>query len=138
MKRLLCIFGAAAMAAAIGAPAMAQESGKTIVEHRGNVTTEIQFEPAGTNDLNVQQLRDFETVKQNDPALAKELARRPKLIERDSFVRQHPALQAYLDKYPNARADIEENPGNYLTPVKGSTWNSHTIPGIAMDHGEGQ
>ncbi len=135
MKRLPCIFGAAVMAAAIGAPAMAQQSGNTIVEHRGNVTTEIQFEPAGTSDLNIQQLRDFQNVKQNDPVVAKELARKPSLIERGSFVRQHAALQAFLDKYPDARAEIEQNPGDYLTPVKGSTWNSHTVPGIAMDHG---
>ena len=135
MKRLLCIFGAAAMAAAIGAPAMAQESGKTMVEHRGNVTTEIQFEPAGTSGLNIQQLRDFQNVKQNDPAVAKELARKPSLVERDSFVRQHPALRAFLGKYPDARADIAQNPGNYLTPVKGSTWSSHTVSGITMDPG---
>jgi hypothetical protein len=116
MKSLLCLFGAAAMAAAFASPAMAQQS-KTITETHGNTTSEIEFQPAGTNGLNLQRLRDFGSVKGSDPALAKELARKPSLVKDDGFVRKHPALQAFLEKYPDARDDIEENPGNYLTPV---------------------
>ena len=41
----------------------------------------------------------------------------------DGFVNQHPALRQYFEQFPNAREDIVANPGNYLTPVSGSSWS---------------
>jgi hypothetical protein len=133
MRRILSLFAAATIAAAFAMPALAQEAGKTIVEKHGNVTTEIQFEPAGTRDLNLEMLRSFSQVKQDDPKLATELARRPELVENDGFVAKHAALQAFLEKYPQARQQIEDSPGNFLTPVNGSRWATHTAAGIDMN-----
>ena len=98
------------------------------------VTTDIQFQPASTaHDLNTQMLRDFENVKQQDPAIAHEIARNPNAVGNASFVAKHPALQAFLEKYPNARNEIIESPGNFVTPVSGSKWNSHEVAGIPRD-----
>ena len=47
--------------------------------------------------------------------------------------RKHPALQAFLVKYPAARDEIVESPGNFVTPVAGSKWNSHEAAGIPRD-----
>ncbi len=35
----------------------------------------------------------------------------------------HPALQQFLDNYPSAPDEIQANPGNYVVPLLGSTWN---------------
>jgi hypothetical protein len=97
-------------------------------------TTDIEFEPASTaNDLNTQMLRDFQNVKQDDPRVGPEIARNPKVVENASFVGKHPALQAFLEKYPNARDEIVDSPGNFVTPVNGSKWNSHEAAGIPRD-----
>ncbi len=133
MKPILSLFAAAAMTAVFALPAPAQDSSRTIVEKHGNVTTEIEFQPAGTKDLNLEMLRAFSQVKQDDPKVAGALARNPELIANDGFVTKHPALQAYLEKYPQARQQIEDSPGNFLTPVNGSKWATHTAAGIDMN-----
>jgi hypothetical protein len=98
------------------------------------VTTEIEFQPASTaHDLNVQMLRDFENVKQSDPGIGSDIARRPELVENDGYVRRHPALQAFLARHPNARNEIIDSPGNFVTPVAESRWNSHEVAGIPRD-----
>ena len=98
------------------------------------VTTEIDFLPASTaNDLNVAMLRDFESVKQEDRSVATEIARNPNVVENAVYVGKHPALQAFLEKYPDARNEIIESPGNFVTPVSGSKWNSHEVAGIPRD-----
>jgi hypothetical protein len=97
-------------------------------------STEIDFLPAGTaNDLNVQMLRDFGNVKQTDPKVATDVARNPEVVASASYVTKHPALQAFLLKYPDARDEIVNNPGNFVTPVPGSKWNSHEAAGIPRD-----
>jgi hypothetical protein len=98
------------------------------------VTTEIEFQPAATaNDINVQMLRDFENVKQGDRKVASDIARSPEVVENASYVAKHPALQAFLEKYPDVRAEIVENPGNFVTPVAGSKWASREAAGIPRD-----
>ena len=98
------------------------------------VTTEIDFLPASTaNDLNVQMLRDFGNVKQSDPKVATDIARNPEVVANSGYVSKHPSLHAFLEKYPDARNEIVSNPGNFVTPVAGSKWNSHEAAGIPRD-----
>jgi len=151
MKRLLSPIITAAMSAALAlaavtAAALAQQS-TTVTQQtvtqttttsnpppKAIVTTEIEFQPAATaNDLNVQMLRDFGTVKQNDPKVATDIARNPEVVKNGDYVAKHPALQAFVEKYPAARDEIAENPGNFVTPVAGSKWNSHEAAGIPRD-----
>jgi hypothetical protein len=97
-------------------------------------STEIDFLPASTaKDINVQMLRDFGNVKQADPKIATDIARNPAVVDNAGYVGQHPSLQAFLAKYPNARQEIASNPGNFVTPVAGSKWNSHEAAGIPRD-----
>ena len=120
-------------------PAFAQQSTtltETTVTTRVpvRVDSEIDFMPASSaNDLNTRMLRDFEIVKNQDPAVATEIARNPSRAGDQAWVMRHPALQAFIDKYPNARAELQDNPGNFVTPVNGSTWNSHEVAGIPRD-----
>ncbi len=114
MRNIVHLFVIAAIAAAFASPALAQDTGSTVVEKRGDTSTEIDFAPAGTADLDLQMLRDFSGVKQDDPAVAQALASTPSLVESREFVQKHPGLQAFLDKYPDARHQLETNPGNFL------------------------
>jgi hypothetical protein len=101
-------------------PALAQESTVLGVVQNGNRT--ITFERSNVG-LNLDQLSAFGQVTANDPALARKLARNPSLVNDEGFVNQHPALQQYFEKFPDAREDIVANPGNFLTPVSGSSWS---------------
>jgi hypothetical protein len=146
VKPLLSPLTAAAISAALTfavTPAIAQQS--TVTERTVTdttvttrvpvrVDTEIDFLPASSaNDLNTRMLRDFEIVKEQDPAVATDIARNPSRAGDQAYVMRHPALQAFMDKYPNARDELQDNPGNFVTPVNGSTWNSHEVAGIPRD-----
>jgi hypothetical protein len=97
-------------------------------------TTEIQFQPASTaDDINMQMLHDFGEVKQTDHKVATDIARHPEVVDNASYVAKHPALQAFLEKYPDAHQQIVDSPGNFVTPVNGSKWNSHEAAGIPRD-----
>jgi hypothetical protein len=112
---------------------------QTVVEKKATtpppkVTTELDFMPASTaNDINVQMLRDFGNVKQSDPKVAVDIARNPEIVENTGYVGKHPSLQAFLQKYPAASNEIVSSPGNFVTPVAGSKWNSHEAAGIPRE-----
>jgi hypothetical protein len=133
VKKTFYVFVVAAIVASFGSPALAQDTGQVIVEKHGNTTTETEFKPAGTTNLNIQMLKDFSSVKQNDPAVAPQLASNPSLVENQDFVQKHPTLQAFLDKYPDARHELATNPGNFMPPAPGSKWASHEASGIPRD-----
>jgi len=133
MRNTLYLFAIAAIVATFASPTLAQDTGRVIVEKHGNTTTETEFKPAGTTDLNIQMLKDFSSVKQNDPAVAPQLANNPSLVENQDFLQKHPSLQAFLDKYPDARHELETNPGNFMPPAPGSKGASHEASGIPRD-----
>jgi hypothetical protein len=81
----------------------------------------------GNANVDTGELRAFQNAKVADTSLAPQLAKNPKLIASESYVSQHPELQHFLGQYPNAREDIQRNPGNFLVPVKGSTWNASVV-----------
>jgi len=128
MNRLVYVFGTLGIVAMMSVPAFAQDASPSVtgVVQHGNTT--IVFERSNA-DLNLDQLDAFNQVAASDPAMATKLARNPSLVNNEGFVGKHPALQQYLEKYPDAREDIAANPGNYLTPVSGSAW-SHAAPGL--------
>jgi hypothetical protein len=123
MKRLSYVFAIVAIGTLASIPLCAQDSPSSQVlgvVQRGNTT--IVFERSNA-DLNLDQLSAFSQLVSSDPALTARLAKNPSLVNSDNFVSKHPALQQYLEKYPDAREDIVANPGNYLTPVNGSSWS---------------
>ena len=90
--------------------------------------------PASTaNDINVQMLRDFESVKRRDPRSRSTSRATRKSSMNSGYVRTHPSLQAFLANTRAARNEIVSSPGNFVTPVAGSKWNSHEAAGIPRD-----
>jgi hypothetical protein len=133
MRSTLYLFAIAAIAAMFASPTLAQDTGPVVVEKHGNTTIETEFKPAGTTNLNIQMLKDFSILKQNDPEVAPQLAKNPSLVENQAFLQKNPDLQAFLAKYPDARHELETNPGNFMPPVAGSKWASHEAAGISLD-----
>ena len=130
MRDTYYILAIAAMVATVASPTFAQDTGRAIIEKHGNMTTETEFQPAGTSNLDIQMLKDFSSVKRSDPAVAPKLASDPSLVENQGFLQKHPTLQAFLEKYPDARHEMETNPGNFVQPQPGSKWASHEAAGI--------
>jgi hypothetical protein len=124
MKAFVCAICATAIIVALSSfPAFAQESSSgTVLGVVQNGNRTIIFERSNAN-LNLDQLSAFGQLTASDPALANKLARNPSLVNDEGLVRRNPALQQYFENYPNAREDIAANPGNYLTPVNGSSWS---------------
>src|SRR5215469_8530073 len=120
MKAFVYAIVAATIAALVCFPALAQESKILGMVQNGNRTIIFERSNAG---LNLDQLSAFGQLTADDPALARKLARNPSLVNDEGFVNQHPALKQYFEQFPNAREDIAAHPGNYLTPVSGSSWS---------------
>ncbi len=133
MRNTLHLLAIVAIVATFASPTLAQDTGRVVVEKHGNTTTETEFKPAGTTNLNIQMLKDFASVKQTDPAVAPQLANNPSLVENQDFVQKHPSLQAFLEKYPDARHELETNPGNFMPLAPGSTSANHEFSGIPRD-----
>lgn len=111
------------IAALMSFPALAQDpSSATVLGTVQNGNRTIIFERSNAG-LNLDKLSAFGQLTASDPALARKLARNPSLVNDDGFVNQHPALRQYFEQFPDAREDIVANPGNYLTPVSGSSWS---------------
>jgi hypothetical protein len=90
--------------------------------------TEVTLEAErGSANLNTDELRAFQNATSADASIAPQLAKNPNLIASESYVSQHAALQQFLGQYPKAREDIQTNPGNFLVPTRGSTWNASVV-----------
>jgi hypothetical protein len=123
MKRFACACEIVGILVLVAIPAYPQDSPSSQVlgkVQQGNTTIVFERSNAG---LNLEQLSAFGDLASSNPALTTKLARNPSLVNNDRFVSKYPALQQFLEKYPSARDDIVANPGNYLTPVNGSSWS---------------
>ncbi|MGH7779439.1 MAG: hypothetical protein ACREQR_06405 [Candidatus Binataceae bacterium] len=129
MKRIYSLLTGAVIIGALAVPAFAQDSSSAVttgVVRNGNTTIVFQRTNKG---LNLDELKAFSKIAKDDPALAAKIARNPQIVANDSFVGKHPALQQFLTQYPSARDDIQNNPGNFVTPVNGSSFQ-HALPGL--------
>jgi hypothetical protein len=86
----------------LGAPANAQSA-----PTRNNA-------PVQDNDTTRQELASFDQFLDGHPELAGQLRKDPSLVNSDEFVKQHPALQTYLQDHPAVREEIKENPKAFM------------------------
>ncbi len=130
MKTILSVLAGVILSGAIALSAFAQNANDTVGMRQWTKSdgTQVTLEAKrGSANVDVGELRAFQNAKGADPSIAPQLAKNPKLIASSSYVRQHPELRHFLVQYPNAREDIQRNPGNFLVPVKGSTWNASVV-----------
>lgn len=68
----------------------------------------------GTAQVSEQDLDAFDAFLESHTATARLLSRNPDLINDRRFVRQHPALQEWLDNHPRIARKIENDPDAFL------------------------
>ena len=130
MKTVPSILAGVILSFAFAVSAVAQSENDTVGIRQWSKPdgTQVTLEAKrGSANVDTGELRAFQNAKVANTSLAPQLARNPKLIASESYVSQHPALQHFLGQYPKAREDIQRNPGNFLVPVKGSTWNASVV-----------
>ncbi|MBV8054523.1 MAG: hypothetical protein JO071_04700 [Deltaproteobacteria bacterium] len=98
--------------AQVAAAVAQEETSSDTVIHRGN--TNIFFENAGTSGLASVRYQAFDQFASEHPRIAEALARNPRLIENESYIKSHPALADFLRTHYDVSSDFAENPGNYV------------------------
>jgi hypothetical protein len=130
MKAVFSVLAGAILSFGLAVSGFAQNANGTVGTSRWTKPdgTQVTLEAKrGNANVDAGELRAFQNAKVADTSLAPQLARNPRLIASESYVNQHPELQHFLGRYPSAREDIQRNPGNFLVPVKGSTWNASVV-----------
>jgi len=132
MKAIACALVTAAIGVTLASAGLAAQGTIVIPASGGKPEITIVYEP-GTANLNLDELRAFDAAQHADPAIANQLAISPGLVAKAAYVEKHPALQHFLESYPSAREEIQANPGNYVVPLPGSTWNRSVFRDASSD-----
>jgi hypothetical protein len=70
--------------------------------------------PAQDNDINHQELANFDRFLDSHREIAEQLRKDPSLVNNQEFVKNHPALQTYLQEHPGVRGAIKDNPNAFM------------------------
>ncbi|HKN01246.1 MAG TPA: hypothetical protein VJX23_12080 [Candidatus Binataceae bacterium] len=111
MKGSISFSAAILMAAVLSTPALAQQVQPRVM-HNGNV--DIVFEGATNSDLNIDQYKAFDQFESAHPDIIRQLRMRPKLVDSQKYLTNHPQLAQFMSEHPDWKADFVKNPGNYL------------------------
>ncbi len=65
-------------------------------------------------DVTRGEVASFEQFLDRHPDLDRQLAANPSLINSPQFLQQHPDLQAFLNAHQNVRAELAENPNDFM------------------------
>jgi hypothetical protein len=65
-------------------------------------------------DISRRNLTEFDRFLDNHREIAEQVRRNPSLIDNHEFVRNHPALQAYLQDNPGVRDQIRQDPNAFM------------------------
>ncbi|HEY2544548.1 MAG TPA: hypothetical protein VGI46_00635 [Candidatus Acidoferrum sp.] len=65
-------------------------------------------------DTNRQELANFDRFLDSHRETAEQLRKDPSLVDNHEFVKNHPALQTYLQDHPAVRQEIKENPNAFM------------------------
>jgi hypothetical protein len=66
------------------------------------------------DDATRQELANFNQFLDSHPELSARLRKDPALVNNDDFVKQHPALQSYLQDHPAVRQQIQDDPNVFM------------------------
>jgi len=111
MKGSISFSAAILMGAVLSTPALAQQFQPRVI-HNGNV--DIVAEGATNSDLNIDQYKAFDQFESAHPDIIRELRTRPRLVNSQKYLTNHPQLVQFMSEHPDWRADFVKNPGNYL------------------------
>ena len=65
-------------------------------------------------DRNRGAMASMDRFLDGHPEIAEQVRKDPSLLTNEQFVKQHPALQTYLQQHPQVRDEIAQNPNNFM------------------------
>ena len=65
-------------------------------------------------DRNRGEMASMDSFLDGHPEIAEQVRKDPSLLTNEKFVKQHPALQSYLQQNPQVRQEISQNPNNFM------------------------
>ncbi len=110
MKRTMTLLSALILIGAIAAPVFASGPNPTGTITQGEVAKFNQFLDA-------------------HPTVAQQLAANPSLINDPNFIANHPHLHHFLQNHPGVRAQIHQNPGQFMFREGHFQWHYPNMPG---------
>ena len=80
----------------------------------GGQSAPAQNRPVQDNDTTRQELANFDKFLDSHREIAEQLRKDPSLVNNQEFVKNHTALQTYLQDHPAVREEIKENPNAFM------------------------
>jgi hypothetical protein len=71
-------------------------------------------EDARDRDANREELANFDRFLDSHREIAEQIRKDPSLVDNREFVKNHPALQAYLQQHPGVSTQLKENPNAFM------------------------
>jgi hypothetical protein len=65
-------------------------------------------------DVNREEVGRFNQFLDKHREIAEQLRKDPSLVDNGEFVKNHPALQAYLQDHPELRSELKQNPNGFM------------------------
>jgi len=70
--------------------------------------------PRRDNDITRRQLASFDGFLDKHREISEQLRKNPSLVNNPDFVKNHPALETFLQNNPGVREEIRENPNAFM------------------------
>ena len=71
-------------------------------------------EDARNRDVNREELARFDSFLDSHREIAEQLRKDPSLVDNHEFVKNHPALQTFLQQHPGVSEELKENPNAFM------------------------
>ena len=69
---------------------------------------------AHDSDITRQELALFDQFLDSHREIAEQVRQEPSLVNNDQFVKNHPALQTFMQQHPSVREELKENPKAFM------------------------
>src|ERR1700723_1320702 len=69
---------------------------------------------AHDSDITRQELALFDQFLDSHREIAEQVRQNPSLVNNDHFVKNHPALQTFMQQHPSVREELKENPKAFM------------------------
>jgi hypothetical protein len=66
-------------------------------------------------DITRRELGSFDKFLDSHRETAEQLRKNPSLVDNQQFLKDHPALQAYVQQHPAVREELRENPNAFMS-----------------------
>jgi hypothetical protein len=120
MRRWCFVLAATVLSGGLAGSGMAQApapsegpAGGGVLGSVTNGNSTVVFEAANSSDIETQALTTWDGFAEEHPAIARELAFKPSLMNEPGYLNKHPELNAFFQAHPEVRDAMAADPGNF-------------------------